>query len=258
MFLWVTLTVASIAPAIDHSNSTCTIDSMPPSVVRTVPQAGDTAIDPGLTEIQVTFSKDMMTQEMWSWCSDSAETFPECDTSAIQYLDDQRTCVLPVTLQPGKTYVIWINSQKFGHFKDLSGHSAVPYLLVFETGDGVLSAKQDAAKKAATSAAQAWLALVDKGDSAESWKTGAHSFKSALTQDQWGQALQAARLPLGKTRARELLSRSYATSLPGVPDGQYVVIQYNASFEGKKSAIETVTPVLDSDGVWRVSGYYIK
>ena len=63
---------------------------------------------------------------------------------------------------------------------------------------------------------------------------------------------------MGKTLSRKLLSQSYQTSLPGAPDGQYVVIQYNASFEGKKSAIETVTPVLDSDGVWRVSGYYIK
>ncbi len=178
LFIWVTLAVVSIATA--NSNSTCSIDSMPPSVVRTVPQAGDTAVDPGLKEMRVTFSKDMMTQEMWSWCSQTPETFPECDTSAIHYLDDRRTCVLPVSLQPGKTYVIWINSQKFGHFKDVSGHSAVPYLLVFQTADKGLASTQDAAKKAATSAAQAWLALVDKGDSAESWKTGAHYFKNAL------------------------------------------------------------------------------
>jgi RNA polymerase sigma-70 factor (ECF subfamily) len=40
---------------------------------------------------------------------------------------------LPVKLEPGKTYVIWLNSQKFGNFKDTDGKSAVPYLLVFET-----------------------------------------------------------------------------------------------------------------------------
>lgn len=154
--------------------------------------------------------------------------------------------------------MIWLNSQKFGHFKDLSGHSAVPYLLVFQTADKGLASTQDAAKKAATSAAQAWLALVDKGDSAESWKTGAHSFKNALSQEQWGQALRAARIPLGKTLSRKLLSQSYETSLTGAPDGEYVVIQYDASFEGKKVATETVTPVLDSDGVWRVSGYNIE
>lgn len=48
------------------------------------------------------------------------------------------------------------------------------------------------------------------------------------------------------------------TSLPGAPDGKYVVIQYDTSFENKKAAVETVTPMLDKDGKWRVSGYYIK
>jgi len=37
-----------------------------------------------------------------------------------------------------------------------------------------------------------------------------------------------------------------------------VVIRYDASFANKKSAIETVTPMLDKDGQWRVSGYFIK
>jgi RNA polymerase sigma-70 factor (ECF subfamily) len=41
--------------------------------------------------------------------------------------------VVSVDLKPGKTYAIWLNSQKFGNFRDASGKSAVPYLLVFET-----------------------------------------------------------------------------------------------------------------------------
>ena len=51
---------------------------------------------------------------------------------------------------------------------------------------------------------------------------------------------------------------TYKTSLPGAPDGEYVVIQFDTSFENKKAAIETVTPMMDQDGTWRVSGYYIK
>ena len=47
-------------------------------------------------------------------------------------------------------------------------------------------------------------------------------------------------------------------SLPGAPDGHYVVLHYETSFENKKTAIETVTPMLDQDGDWRVSGYYIR
>lgn len=37
-----------------------------------------------------------------------------------------------------------------------------------------------------------------------------------------------------------------------------VVIQFDATFERKAQAVETVTPMLDKDGQWKVSGYYIK
>ena len=50
----------------------------------------------------------------------------------------------------------------------------------------------------------------------------------------------------------------YQTSLPGAPDGQYVVIQFKTSFENKRSAVETVTPMFGKDQRWRVSGYYIR
>jgi hypothetical protein len=36
-----------------------------------------------------------------------------------------------------------------------------------------------------------------------------------------------------------------------------VVIQYEAEYEKKHSAIETITPMFE-DGKWRVSGYYIR
>jgi RNA polymerase sigma-70 factor (ECF subfamily) len=108
------------------------VKNKPPVVVRTVPQSGDTAVDPSLGELQVTFSKDMMTEDMWSWVMESKETFPTI-AGKVRYLDDKRTCVAPVKLEPGKTYVIWINSQRFNSFRDTGNRPAIPYLLVFET-----------------------------------------------------------------------------------------------------------------------------
>jgi len=58
--------------------------------------------------------------------------------------------------------------------------------------------------------------------------------------------------------ARQLDSKEYTTSLPGAPAGQYVVLHYKTAFANKKSAVETVIPLLDKDKKWRVSGYYIK
>ena len=54
----------------------------------------------------------------------------------IPYEKDKRTCVLKVTLESGKTYAIWVNSEKFTNFKDADGRPAVPYLLVFQTPRG--------------------------------------------------------------------------------------------------------------------------
>ena len=114
------------------------------------------------------------------------------------------------------------------------------------------------AEKAALTSSGAWLSLVDEGRYPESWDQAAEYFKNAVTKEQWLASLKAVRTPLGKVVVRKLKSKKYARSLPGAPDGEYVIIQYETQFEKKKSAIETVTPMLDKDGHWRVSGYYIK
>ena len=114
------------------------------------------------------------------------------------------------------------------------------------------------AEDAAVAASQSWLALVDAGEYSESWDEAAGYFKTAVTKEQWQRSLTAFRRPLGDVLSRRLKLRKYTTTLPGAPDGEYVVIQYETSFENKKSAIETVTPMLDTEGKWRVSGYYIK
>ena len=115
-----------------------------------------------------------------------------------------------------------------------------------------------AKEQAALVAAETWLALIDSDKHADSWKESASLFKNAVTQEQWEQAMKASRNPLGKLISRKVMSKTYSKSLPGAPDGEYVVIQFETSFDNKKSAVETVTPMMDKDGHWRVSGYYIR
>ena len=123
---------------------------------------------------------------------------------------------------------------------------------------GCSSASNPQAEKAAVAAAKDWLSLVDEEKYAESWDAAAQYFKGAVQKEQWTQAMQSGRKPFGKNISRELKSARYRTAMPGAPDGEYVVIQFKASFENKKSAMETVTPMLDKDGQWRVSGYFMK
>ena len=107
-------------------------------------------------------------------------------------------------------------------------------------------------------AARAWLALADAGGAAESWGAASALFRRAVSAEDWGRALDAARGPLGPVVRRTLKDARPATELPGPPDGEYVVFQFETEFERKRSAVETVTPMRDPDGQWRVSGYYIR
>ena len=111
-----------------------TVQAFPPVVVQTVPASGSMAVDPSTREIRVTFSKDMLTNEMWSFVYANPAPFPKV-AGDIYYLADKRTCVLPVALEPGKTYGIWINSEEHHAFRDTAGQPAIPYLLVFKTRD---------------------------------------------------------------------------------------------------------------------------
>ncbi|MEE9612616.1 MAG: Ig-like domain-containing protein [Desulfatiglandales bacterium] len=122
----------AIGVGIVQAENKITVKSMPPVVVKTFPQAGDTAVDPSIKKISVTFSKKMMTQDMWSWVMISKELFPKL-VGEVRYLNDKRTCVAPVKLEAGKTYAIWFNSEKYNAFRDKNNNPAVPYLLVFQT-----------------------------------------------------------------------------------------------------------------------------
>lgn len=107
------------------------IDSIAPVVIKTVPEAGIKDVPAGEYEVKITFSKPMR-DGSWSWSSAWENSDPE-SLGKPHYAADHKTCIMKVKLAPGKTYGYWINSQNFHNFRDLQGHPAVPYLLVFQT-----------------------------------------------------------------------------------------------------------------------------
>jgi hypothetical protein len=119
-------------------------------------------------------------------------------------------------------------------------------------------AQDDAAVAPAQTAAAAWLVLVDTAKYPSSWEQSAGIFKASIGQSRWVQAVQAARAPLGALQSRELKSSTFTHTLPGAPDGDYVVVTYVSQFQNRANAIEIVTPLREKDGVWRVSGYLVK
>jgi len=101
----------------------------PPKVISTHPQNNAADVDPSVSKITVTFDKAMM-DKSWSWSYENKESFPPV-TGEPFYTDNGTTCVLPVKLDLGMRYVIWINTARFKNFKDKSGNPAIPYKLTF-------------------------------------------------------------------------------------------------------------------------------
>jgi len=110
----------------------------------------------------------------------------------------------------------------------------------------------------ATTAAQAWLGLLDDQEFDESWRMAGELLKVAVAQEEWTAKLSVTLGPLGKKTSRGVRSSEYSTTMPGAPDGEYVLLQFDTSFENKQSAVETVVMMKESDGLWRTSGYYIR
>ena len=122
---------------------------------------------------------------------------------------------------------------------------------------GILFA-QEATEKPIVAAAQMWLHEIDLGNYETSWQQASAYFRGAVTEKNWTDALNGARKPLGNLISRKVTKTTSAKSLPGAPDGNYLVMQFTTSFANKKNAVETMTFMREKDGNWRAAGYYIK
>ena len=138
-----------------------------------------------------------------------------------------------------------------------TGLGLVLVLLVGLIGAPTTDAREQAMTDSAQ-AARAWLEVVDAGEYGKSWDSAASMFKAAVTKEQWEEAVLQARGPFEPIGGRKFLGAQYRTELPGAPKGEYVVIQYQVMASDNTKLIETITPMLDSDGEWRVSGYYVR
>jgi len=111
---------------------------------------------------------------------------------------------------------------------------------------------------AATQAAEVWLALVDGRSYGQSWEAAAPLLQEAVTKAAWTETVTQVRGPLEPFGPRTLLGAQLRTSLPKAPPGSYVVLQYRTRVSQGREVIETVVPMLQPDGSWRVSGYHVR
>ncbi|MDQ2890041.1 MAG: DUF4019 domain-containing protein [Gemmatimonadota bacterium] len=115
----------------------------------------------------------------------------------------------------------------------------------------------DTAEDNAKRAAAAWLALGDSARYAASWDSASVALRKAVTRDQWVAGITQVRTSAGTFGARTVSQYQFATSLPGAPPGDYVVLQYH-TVAGTGFVTETVALTRDGSRGWRVAGYFVK
>jgi len=131
------------------------------------------------------------------------------------------------------------------------------FLVALAMAAGAARADDDAVS-AARAAGLAWLAIADRGQAAAAWEAAAPLFQAAVSVEDWERSLRAARGPLGALESREEISAEYSKTLPGAPDGDYVVFKFSTRLAHKAEAVETLILTKTGDGDWRVSGYFIR
>jgi hypothetical protein len=124
--------------------------------------------------------------------------------------------------------------------------------------DGTMGTDETTSIADASAAADAWLAHIDGGDDAASWRDASSLFRQMVTQEQWVDAHGKVNAVLGRPQERWLRDTEHRTSVPGAPDGEYVLLKYDTRFEKKQEAVETVVTMVDTDGEWRVGGYFVQ
>ncbi|MCA9444834.1 MAG: hypothetical protein KC964_28875, partial [Candidatus Omnitrophica bacterium] len=103
----------------------------PIKIVSTLPEVGATDVDPGLSEITVTFDRPMNT-DGYSWTG-GGPNFPKTPEGKEAYWKDEKTCALPVELEAGHYYRVGINSDSYRNFRSESGKPAQPSAIYFTT-----------------------------------------------------------------------------------------------------------------------------
>jgi len=112
-------------------------------------------------------------------------------------------------------------------------------------------------ERAAQRQALGFLGYLDHGRFADSYAYTGMLIRAQTDRASFSSQVEKARQGTGAMLTRELIDAGYETSVPGAPDGQYVVLHYRTSFADRQEAVETLTLAF-AKGYWRVSGYYIK
>ncbi len=128
-------------------------------------------------------------------------------------------------------------------------HDRGPSMIAEETGKIVDNSVEREARE--------WTALIDSQAWQESWQNTGMQFQTAVSAQDWVVQIASVRTPLGAVTNRVLKTVDAYDTLPGAPDGDYRIVQFETTFAQPRLWTETVVLQRET-GEWKVVGYFIK
>ncbi len=106
--------------------------------------------------------------------------------------------------------------------------------------------------------ARSWLELVDNDEYVESWRKSSVELREKISESDWIKSITATRVPLGSADNRYIATAGQTKSLSGLPNGEYIVLQFYTRFTNKGLVMETIALAKQQNGDWLVAEYTAK
>ncbi len=110
----------------------------------------------------------------------------------------------------------------------------------------------------ARQAAEEWLELTDSGSFDESWNQAASLLQDEVTQDEWTSQSEDVTNQVGSIEERNFMGGQYQENIPNLPEGEYVIMQYEATPSDLDQKLMEIVATTKEDGEWKVAGYTMR
>lgn len=106
-------------------------------------------------------------------------------------------------------------------------------------------------------AAENFAGFIDQEEYSTAYENASEFFQITLSKEDWIKQRQQTNFLVGGVQERKLVSVRSRTAYPRLPDGDYLVVYFEAQTEYKEKAAEVMLVKLDGDS-WQVCSYRLK
>lgn len=109
----------------------------------------------------------------------------------------------------------------------------------------------------AVAAAERFARIIDSGNSSDAYTQASPLLRLALNEQEFKTDIERAHILLGPVQQRQLTALRSVGIYPHLPDGEYLIVQFETRTLHKNKAAEIIV-LQRQDGLWLVADYSIR